>query len=349
MSVLSGGAPGLPSSFAVPVSFADGLGRGIGRGLTLGGGGTWFVAWQVGYLQTLAGGGVHLGTADRIVGTSAGSVVAAALTHRRLRLLYFQSKLAERSPELVGTITDLVLPSRPSTPEQEQAFRTYLDAADSRPDTIRAIGEVARTVEAHSGRTVVRDFTALLGRAWPSDVVWMTCVDTESGERCVTTAATGVHGATGAAASSAVPGIFEPQVIDGRTCMDGGVSGSGVHLDLLAGAGRTVVLSLYEDPTLAAMLGDRSGMLTLRHGDLTREIESLEASGTKVFVRSPDHPGMPPEELMDPEHVPEAFRLGVRQAKDDLTTLGKFWNTEPDWLAANWGSYADAHGRPGPG
>ena len=349
MSALSGGAPGLPRSFAVPMSFDDGHGRGVGRGLTLGGGGTWFVAWQVGYLQTLAGGGVHLGDADRIVGTSAGSVVAAALTHRRLRLLYFQSKLAELSPELVGTITDLVLPSRPSTAAQQEVFRTYLDAADARPATIRAIGEAARTVQAHSGRTVVRDFTALLGRSWPSEAVWMTCVDTGSGARCVTTAATGVHVAVGAAASSAVPGIFEPQVIDGRTCMDGGVSGSGVHLDLFAGAGRTVVLSLYEDPTLATMLDGRSGMLTLRFGDLTWEIEALEASGTKVFVRSPDHPGMPPEELMNPKHVPEAFRLGIRQAKDDLVTLGKFWNTELDWLDAHWGSYADARGRPAPG
>ena len=37
------------------------------------------------------------------------------------------------------------------------------------------------------------------------------------------------------AASSAVPGIFAPQAIGDRRCMDGGVSGPGTHLDLLAG------------------------------------------------------------------------------------------------------------------
>ena len=327
MSRTTDGTAAVPAGFAVPVSFANGLGAGVGRGLTLGGGGTWFVAWQVGYLHTLARAGIHLSGADRIVGTSAGSVVAAALTRGRLRWMYVQAKLAELSPRLMGRVTNIVLPSTPSTATQARAFRTYVDAADAEPATIKDIGRAARDAHAHSGRMVLRDFALLLGMAWPSDAVWMTCVDTDSGERCISTRATGVHASTGAAASSAVPGIFEPQVIEGRACMDGGACGTGVHLDLLAGAGRAVVLSLYADAALEKMLDGRKGMLTLQVGDLTRDLDALEHSGTKVFFRAPDHAGMPPEMLMDPTKVPEAFRLGIRQARDDMVELGKFWNS----------------------
>ena len=48
------------------------------------------------------------------------------------------------------------------------------------------------------------------------------------------------------AASSAVPGLFTPQPILDRRCMDGGVSGTGTHLDLVAGARRAVVLHLTD-------------------------------------------------------------------------------------------------------
>ena len=327
MSRTIGDAPELPSDFAVPISFSDGRGCGVIRGLTLGGGGTWFVAWQVGYLHTLAKAGIHLAGADRIIGTSAGSVVAAAARkHRRLRLMYLQAQLTKLGPEFMAKLTDVVLPSRPSTPSQHEAFRTYVDASDAAVDTLIAIGTAARGAQAHSGRTVTRDLSMLIGRRWHSDAVWMTCVDTANGDRCVTTSATGVPVSTAAAASCAVPGIFEPQVIEGRTCMDGGVCGTGVHLDLLAGAERAVVLSLYEDATLEGMLGDREGMMTLQAGDLTRDREKLEMSGTEVFFRAPDHPGMHPEDIMDATRVPEAFQLGVRQAHQDAAELGRFWS-----------------------
>src|SRR5689334_7252140 len=48
-----------------------------GRALVLGGGGVTGVAWETGLLFGLAEAGVDLATADVLVGTSAGSVVAA--------------------------------------------------------------------------------------------------------------------------------------------------------------------------------------------------------------------------------------------------------------------------------
>jgi len=49
----------------------------VRRAVVLGGGGVTGVAWEVGLLLGLAEAGVDLGTADLLVGTSAGSVVAA--------------------------------------------------------------------------------------------------------------------------------------------------------------------------------------------------------------------------------------------------------------------------------
>src|SRR3954447_16809535 len=50
-----------------------------GRALVLGGGGVTGVAWEIGLLHGLAEHGVDLTGADLLVGTSAGSVVAAQL------------------------------------------------------------------------------------------------------------------------------------------------------------------------------------------------------------------------------------------------------------------------------
>ena len=69
-----------------------GYGRDVRVGLSLGGGGVWFVAWQVAYLFALAERGVDLAGADRVVGTSAGSVVASVLEAGNLARLHPELK-----------------------------------------------------------------------------------------------------------------------------------------------------------------------------------------------------------------------------------------------------------------
>ena len=75
--------------------------------------------------------------------------------------------------------------------------------------------------------------------------------------------------------------------------MDGGVSGTGVHLDLLAGARRVLVLALTDGSDMI------EGMMTSHPGEGRREIEDLEASGADVLVRMPAEVDM--LELMAPE------------------------------------------------
>jgi NTE family protein len=132
----------------------------------------------------------------------------------------------------------------------------------------------------------------------------------------VVTAATATTPARAAAASSAVPGIFAPQPIADRRCMDGGVSGTGVHLDLLAGSRRALVLALTDGST-----GD--AMMTLHPNDGRQEMADLEASGTEVVLRVPEEVDL--LTLMSPSAVPGALAMGARQAADDVGMLATFW------------------------
>jgi NTE family protein len=181
------------------------------------------------------------------------------------------------------------------------------------------IGHAALAADTPDSAIMPRSLFAVLGHEWDADALWMTCVDAFTGERCVLTRGAGVAVNHGAAASSAVPGIFAPQPLLGRRCMDGGVSGSATHLDLLAGADRALVLSFYLDAELT------QPMLTLVPGGLGTELEQLRASGTTVFSRAPEQHPWQADELMDPTRIPEAMEEGKRQGDADAEELAGFW------------------------
>ena len=305
------------AGLARPRSFEAAYGAGVRRAASLGGGGTFFVAWQFGYLHRLAHHGVHIDTADRLVGTSAGSIVASTLAHGRLHEMFVETEALSLVPGLVRVL----FPAGTRQPSQQAALDRYLHAADAEPATILAIGQAARAADTPRAATMARDLVLVVGEHWGADGLWMTTVDADSGERCVVTRDAGVSLAHGAAASSAVPGIFAPQPLDGRTCMDGGVCGTGVHLDLVAGADKALVLSLYRDEELT------EGMLTLAPGDLTQELDGLAASGTDVFFQAPEHHPMDVPGLMDPKAVPDALAMGARQADADVDRgIAEFWS-----------------------
>jgi NTE family protein len=61
------------------------VGSGAARGVALGGGGEWFIAWMLGYANGLLDAGVDLTKADVTIGTSAGALVGAAIKGGRLK------------------------------------------------------------------------------------------------------------------------------------------------------------------------------------------------------------------------------------------------------------------------
>jgi len=273
------------------------------------------VAWQVGYLQTLATHGIRLDTADRVVGTSAGSLVASSLTSGKLKRLHAEVSVLAKVPAIVSALA----PASKLQPSQERALDLFLRATDSEPATVQEIGRAALAAATPRPEVTRRNLSLVVGPGrLSSPTLQITCVDAYTGERCVATHRSGTTMARAAAASSAVPGIFAPQLIGDRRCMDGGVSGTGIHLDLLAGAGRVLILALTDGNDAT------EGMMTMHPDDGRKELEDLEKSGTEVVLRVPEQVDM--MELMSPAVVPAALAMGARQAGADIGLISTFWS-----------------------
>ena len=299
---------------ALPMSHDARYGAGLDRTLVLGGGGVWFIAWQTGYLRTLMKLGIDLGLAERVVGTSAGSVMASIVTGRRLAAFSTAIAGLAKAPALVSALA----PAGSLSPSQDRALEMFRAAQDNRPETIQAIGYAALAADTPSASTMARNVTVLLAmRRWPSSRLAITCVDTYTGERCVINATDRIGLPRAVAASSAVPGLFPPQPIADRKCMDGGVSGSGTHTDLVAGARRALVISLT-DGTATDTWG------TVEPGGIAAQFAALAASGTEVALCVPRGPV--PDDLMNPRDVPDALARGTAQAIEDHPGLARMWS-----------------------
>jgi len=301
---------------ARPIDYDARYGAGKKRALVLGGGGIYFVAWQVAYINGLAKRGVDLGSADIIVGTSAGSLVASILANGSLKRFGKQVDWISRVPALVG----LLAPASDFHPSQLRALQMFREAGDAKPETIREIGYAALAAHA-PGAAEMRRSTgfAIAARGWPSPSLHIATVDTYTGERLILTEAANLSAIRASASSSAVPGVFSPQPIHDRWCMDGGVSGSGTHCDVVAGAERALVIAL------GVSLKQPVPTMTVQPGRFQFELNELHRVGTKAFAKGPAKVDM--AKLMDPSQVPEAIAIGDEQAAADSVELAAFWNS----------------------
>jgi len=124
----------------------------------LGGGGPVGRAWQVGLVDGFAGQGINLGTADLIIGTSAGAVVGAQLALKQG--LGALPRIDAAPPVYSSSMVDL-------------ATAMARAAQSSEPEPIRAeIGRMAlnaQTIneEASVSRSI---FAPFVGQAWPSQL-----------------------------------------------------------------------------------------------------------------------------------------------------------------------------------
>lgn len=243
--------------------------------LVLGGGGVVGAAFHTGVLGALADAtGWDPHTADLVVGTSAGALVAAGL-----RGGLDPAELRARADAGPGTpLPPLDLDPRrllrPAAPwltlaavVRRGAPRPGLLAAGWLPRgrvPTAAIGERLR--ELHP-------------EPWPAAPTWITAVRLHDGRR-VTFGRDDVDpGDLGAAveASCAVPGYFRPVRIGGADHVDGG-AWSVTNADLVARCGFDLVV------VVAPLAAGR----TLHAWRLDREVAAIEASGTPVFQVRPD-------------------------------------------------------------
>jgi NTE family protein len=272
------------------------------RALVLGGGGVTGVAWELGVLAGLAEAGVDLSDADVVVGTSAGSVVAAQLTAGiELEKLY-AAQLTDAGDEIaarIGASTML---------KWAMAFIGSRDAQRGRARLGR-MALAARTVPEVERRTVIE--ARLPVHEWPQRRLLVTAVDAESGEFVVFDRDTGVSLVEAVGASCAVPGVWPPVTIDGRRYIDGGVR-SAANVDLAAGYERVVVLA----PTTSGA------------GPIPSVATQVAHLSGRVAVVSPDKQAKQAigRNMLDPARRAPAARAGREQAAAVASTVAEVWS-----------------------
>ncbi|WNM36633.1 patatin-like phospholipase family protein [Streptomyces sp. Li-HN-5-11] len=245
-------------------------GADVTEALVLGGGGVGGIAWITGLLTGLADAGQDVTGADVIVGTSAGSAVAAQLGSG-LPLEELYARQVDPTLQAAEIVAEMDL----------DAFAAEIGAAPGGaadvPEMRRAVGRFAlraETVPEARRRAVIE--SRLPSHKWPKRTLRIVAVDAESGQQRVFDNECGVSLVDAVAASCAVPGVWPPVTIDGRRYVDGGVR-SIANADHAAGASRVLVVV----PT---------GFVEPFPSDvpLERSVEELRARGARVAVVEPD-------------------------------------------------------------
>jgi len=208
------------------------------RALVLAGGGLAGIAWETGILRGIAdeapGTAKALLESDVLVGTSAGSTVAAQLGSGLGLDVLFDQQTTASSAELnpgvgVEEITELFVTAM-LTPNTTKA------------EKLQKIGAVAlstRTVTEEVRRDVIAQRLPL--HDWPDRVLRISAIDTDTGELVTFDRNSGVDLVDAVAASCAVPAVWPPVTIAERRYMDGGV-GSSVNMALANDCDVAVVL-----------------------------------------------------------------------------------------------------------
>ncbi|MFJ8812479.1 patatin-like phospholipase family protein [Amycolatopsis thermoflava] len=275
------------------------------RALVLGGGGVAGIAWQTGLLHGLSESGVDVLGADRFIGTSAGSTVAAQITSGTSLAELFRRQVdpALQSPEIPADVDAETI---------AEMFGAAVSGATDAKDARRRIGELAlaaRTV-AEADRLKVIE-ARLPVHDWPAAALHIVAVDAATGDDRVFTAESRVSLVDAVAASCAVPGTWPPVTIDGRRYIDGGVR-SMENADLAAGCDRVLVLRVTEVPG---------------NTDLDDQVAALRRDGAAVLVVAPDAAAAEAigPNLLDPTVREAAARAGFDQAARAVAEVSAVW------------------------
>lgn len=283
--------------------------------LVLGGGGPVGVAWEAGLLAGLAEAGVDLSDADRIVGTSAGSVVGARLA------------LGLTPAELLDATTEISAGPSATPPVDGEALLALgmamfeaLTGGRAHEEIARDVGSLALGAETMAEDDFVGLVGADLGSAWPERDYRCTAFDTATGAFRAWGAADGVALDRAVASSCSVPGIFPPITIGGVRYMDGGVL-SGTNAGLVTGSDRVVIVSVMSRAMPAAEAFLRQ--------PLDREAEALRAGGAAVEVVELDDDAVAAAggNLMDfsPATVAAVGAAGRAQGRREADRVGAVW------------------------
>ena len=273
-----------------------------GWALVCGGGGVWGVAWMTGLAAGLEDEGIDPRSAALFVGTSAGSVVATQLLgpltgeelFERQTIAAKQPRELVPPPDCLATIMEI---TRGEWASPQERLRAVCDLAGR-----------TQTVSVAERRAAIAARLTPQADAWPDERLLLTAVDTDTLELVAFDAASGVSLTDAVAASCAVPGVWPPVPIGGRTCVDGGVWRTAENAHLAKGHEAVLVLSPM------GMAPDGSPGL---NPALAKDVARLEAGGSKVLVITADEASlaaMGPGAL-DPATREPAARAGRAQGR----------------------------------
>jgi NTE family protein len=306
--------------------------------LVLGAGGVLGAAWMTGALVRL---GERLpgpvSDVDLVVGTSAGSVLAAALRCRAP----FEEIAAWQRGQATGLLTESVALAAqdgplPPLPRMRLGSVPLACAALLTPHRVPPWVAASAWLPYGRGRhTALRSLiTGLQQRqaesGWVGQPTWIAAVDYDTGQRVLF----GRDGAPAASlpdavvASCSIPGWYEPAVIGGRRYVDGGVR-SMTSLDVLAG---TDIQDVYVLAPLASTETDhplqphlrmeRRLRQVLTHA-VVRQARALAARGKRVTVLTPGPRDLAAMgiNLMDPRRRQAVLELSFRTSAEALAAL----------------------------
>ncbi len=249
-------------------------------GIVLGAGGPLGWAYHLGVLEGVREAiGREPADADRIVGTSAGAAIAATL--------------------LSGTPTDEVLELIATPPDGEDRERMRAAAAQAVQNPVRALRPLApgliRQIAQVGATTalvgllpggvfptaMLRKFSA--GATWPEQL-WIPSVRIDDGQVVVFGRdSQSVSLGDALEATSAVPTLFQPKIIDGWRYVDGAVASS-THADILIPEAPDIVLI-----SAPATRPGRGPIRAQARRKLADEVNNLRTGGTtRTIVLSPD-------------------------------------------------------------
>jgi NTE family protein len=295
------------------------------RALVLGGGGASGNAWAIGVITGLFDAGLDVTQADLIIGTSAGSTVAAQITS------------TIRPTELLAAVLGAV-PQRWAGPARSDAGRVpigpaanhmertgaIIAAAKDAADMRRRMGAAALEMDAASDGSAQALWRAtvaarLPSQHWPQRPMLIVAIDAYTGEPVVFDRHSGVELADAVAASCANGFGVPPYTVGERRYIDGGYRAN-ENADLAAGYARVLVLS---------PLGGRSRHPSDWGTHLAAQAEELRACGSRVETIFPDSNSQDAlgvgVNMMDPSTRPPAARAGCNQGRALAKHLTEFW------------------------
>lgn len=297
------------------------IGSGAARAVALGGGGEWFIAWMLGYADGLLQSGVDLAQADVTIGTSAGSLVGAAI--KGGRLTEFTAALQQLGSD--PAMANKVLNISEGAPSQARARSVMGQTDQITPATLQEIGRAAMAAHNAPDEKYIGSVGGILGLSdWPAGH-HTTATDCYTGESLIASSDSGVTIAEACAASSSLPGVNGPTWLGDRLCMDGGVSSSSTHAEMLEGATSVLIIAMFDFKAHPPQHVNPSFGIAERvnPGTAEREAAYLRSKGSAVHVAiaNPD----PTTNFMDAATIGPAIADGTARGKADAPALAALW------------------------